>query len=456
MKSHFGSLTDCVRTLASLPAIAVILVLTWAAPAWAAIDLRVEARPANEPIEVYLTVTDVVTGDPVEALAPGDFTVRIDGVEVPLGGLTLPPSQDAAQRVSVVFSMDYSESVKQVALAAMQQSVIDFATAMSDGDQISIIKFNDTHPDRASVVLPFTTIDHGVNNAAVEAAVLAAYDGDGSNILDSLVLAVDQFVNPPAPLPAGPKAIILISDGGENESTVSESDVIAQANANGIPVFTIGVGDLDEPGRTELMSGLGTETGGQYYPTTNDQQVADAYASISLLLSNEYLITISNGITDCAEHDLEVEVAGQAAPATVAFTRRTCDTEPNPFSFTSLTGVRPNATATSNVVTITGLEVPAHISVIQGRYSIGCNDTFVSNPSTISNGATVCVRHQSSDLPSTAETTTLTIGGVAATFTSTTVAESGGGGGGGGGGAAGLFELLLGLCLLLFRRQRTA
>jgi hypothetical protein len=298
-------------------------------------------------------------------------------------------------------------------------------------------------------------IDHGPNNAAVQAAVLAAYDGDGTNILDALVLAVDQFVNPPAPLPLGPKAIILVSDGGENESTVSEAEVIAQANANGIPVFTVGVGDLDEPGRTELMSGIGIETGGQYYPTTNNQQIADAYASISLLLSNEYLITIPSGITDCAEHQMEVTVAGQTAPVTVAFTRRTCDTEPNPFSFNSLTGVRPSATATSNAATITGLEVPAHISVIQGRYSIGCTDTFVDVPGTISNGATVCLRHQSSDLPSTARTTTLTIGGVAATFTTTTQAASGGGGGGGGG-AAGLFELLLGFCLLLLGRRRIA
>lgn len=455
MKSHFCGLADCVRTLASLPAIAVILVSTWAVPAWAAIDVRVEARPASEPIEAYITVTDAVTGQPVDGLAAGDFTVRIDGAIVSLGGFTLPPSQDAAQRVSVVFAMDYSESVKQVALAAMQQSVIAFAEAMSDGDQIAIIKFNDTHPDRASVVLPFTTIDHGANNAAVQAAVLAAYDGDGTNILDALVLAVDQFVNPAVPLPQGPKAIILVSDGGDNESTASESEVIALANANGIPVFTIGVGDLDEPGRTELMSGLGVETGGQYYPTASDQEIAAAYASISLLLSNEYLVTIPNGITDCAEHQLEVTVAGQAAPVSVAFTRRTCDTEPNPFSFNSLTGVRPNATATSNAATITGIEVPAHISVIQGRYSIGCTDTFVDAPGTISNGATVCLRHQSSDLPSTAKTTTLTIGGVAATFTTTTQAASGGGGGGGGG-AAGLFELLLGFCLLLFGRRRIA
>ena len=52
----------------------------------------------------------------------------------------------------------------------------------------------------------------------------------------------------PPPLPAGPKAIILISDGGENESSLSQSDVVALANANSIPIFTIGVGDLDSAG----------------------------------------------------------------------------------------------------------------------------------------------------------------------------------------------------------------
>ena len=62
------------------------------------------------------------------------------------------------------------------------------------------------------------------------------------------------------------------------------------ANANSIPIFTIGVGDLDIGNREDLMSGLGSETGGQYFPTATDQDIADAYASISLLLTHEYLI----------------------------------------------------------------------------------------------------------------------------------------------------------------------
>jgi hypothetical protein len=113
-------------------------------------------------------------------------------------------------------------------------------------------------------------------------------------------------------------------------------------------------------------------------------------------------------------------------------------------------------------VTIAGLDddVPAHISVIQGSYSIGCTATFTTNPATISDGDSVCVRQQASADFRTSRTTTLTIGGVAGTFTTTTRRDNagGGGGGGGGGGAAGLFELLLlaGLIAARTARRRVA
>ena len=169
---------------------------------------------------MFVTVTNGA-GAPVDGLVAADFAVTLDGnpVAVNGGNLTLPPSVDATQKVSVVFAMDYSVSVTSVALDAMQQSVIAFSNSMEDGDQIAIVKFNDTAG--ASVVLPFTTIDHGANNAAVAAAVLTDYPGDGTNLLDALELSVNQFIMAAPPLPIGPKAIILISDGGENESSAS-------------------------------------------------------------------------------------------------------------------------------------------------------------------------------------------------------------------------------------------
>jgi hypothetical protein len=153
-------------------------------------------------------------------------------------------------------------------------------------------------------------------------------------------------------------------------------------------------------------------------------------------------------------HTLVVAVANQATPASAQFTRRDCDTEPSPFTFTNQIGVAISSGVTSNTVTITGLEVPADISTQIGTYSIGCNGTFTGTSGTISNGQTVCVRHTSSAAASTANTTTLTIGGVSGAFTSTTRAASGGGGGGGGGGATGGLELLAGLALLFARRRR--
>ena len=107
-------------------------------------------------------------------------------------------------------------------------------------------------------------------------------------------------------------------------------------------------------------------------------------------------------------------------------------------------------------MTISGIEVPAHISVIQGQYSIGCNGTFTRDPGTISNGQTVCVRSQASNTAGATKTSTLTIGGVAGTFDVITRGGSGGGGGGGGGGSTGLPELLLLIGALALTRRKAA
>ena len=187
MTSNFRRAVNRIWGLAGLSATALVLATALAGPARADVKVRVEARPISDPIQAFITVTNGA-GVPVEGLRAADFAVTLDGnpVAVNGGNLTLPPSEDANQKVSIVFTMDYSASVTSVALAAMQQAVIDFANSMEDGDQVAIIKFNDTNPARASVVIPFTTIDHGANNAAIDAAVATDYPGDGTNLLDAL------------------------------------------------------------------------------------------------------------------------------------------------------------------------------------------------------------------------------------------------------------------------------
>ena len=132
----------------------------------------------------------------------------------------------------------------------------------------------------ATIVAPFTEIDHGANNAALDVAARSDYDGVGTNLLDALDLSLNHILDTSS-LPLGPKAIALVSDGGEFDSVnATLGDVLELANDNSIPLFTIGVADLSAPGFEELLTTLAGDTGGEYFEAPTPQNIADAYATI--------------------------------------------------------------------------------------------------------------------------------------------------------------------------------
>lgn len=98
------------------------------------------------------------------------------------------------------------------------------------------------------------------------------------------------------------------------------------------------------------------------------------------------------------------------------------DATPDAFTFVDQTDVATSAPVTSSAVTVAGTNVSSAISVSGGEYSIGCTQAFTSEPGTVNSQQQVCVRHTSAAAPETPTQTTLTIGGVSATFTSTTAA----------------------------------
>ena len=94
------------------------------------------------------------------------------------------------------------------------------------------------------------------------------------------------------------------------------------------------------------------------------------------------------------------------------------DTIPSTFSFDATTNVALDATITSNQITIKGINRATTITIDNGWYQIG--DKLTSATGSVSANQQVSVQHISANSYDTTTVTTLTIGGVAATFTSRT------------------------------------
>jgi hypothetical protein len=98
------------------------------------------------------------------------------------------------------------------------------------------------------------------------------------------------------------------------------------------------------------------------------------------------------------------------------------DTTPDPFSFVDQTGVALGTEVVSNPITVTGIDTPAGIIVIDGEYSVN-GGVYTSAFGTVNNGDVITVRHVSAPTYDTTTSTTLIIDILSDDFSSTTMAE---------------------------------
>ena len=228
----------------------------------------------------------------------------------------------------------------------------------------------------------------------------------------------------------GPVALGILQDSGWSLASVAPQPGSLSLNltntASSFPVTTGST--IFSVNRSNGASGavsanLGV-TGGC---TLSASSVSFADGSLTASPAN---VTVSAGTAvggaTCTVTLTAVSPATTGSPSTHDISVFVPDTVPNAFGFTSQTGVIPEAVLTSNTITPAGFNTTTTISVANGTYSIGCTGPgFTSSPGNLEPGQTVCVQHTASAGFGATTTTTLTIGGVAGTFSSTTVASLG-------------------------------
>jgi Ca-activated chloride channel family protein len=226
---------------------------------------------------VTVTVTDPY-GRLVTGLEQNNFRVFEDGTEQEIVRFS---SEDVPVSTGVIFDMSGSmsgEKIEKSRLAAMQ-----FFRTANPQDEFFLVNFN----DRAQVISSFTgSVDDLQNRLMYTSAhgMTALFDG--------IYLGLSQIRG----AHNTKKALLIISDGGDNHSRYSENEVRKYVQEADVQIYAIGVYGEDlgrSPEEAEgpsLLNGLTQMTGGRTFAVQGLNDLPDIATKISMELRNQYVL----------------------------------------------------------------------------------------------------------------------------------------------------------------------
>jgi Ca-activated chloride channel family protein len=201
-----------------------------------------------------VTVTDS-RGRHVSGLQQTDFRVREDKQAQDIG---LFRSDDVPASVGLIIDNSSSMHNKR---AEVVEAALAFVGASNRGDELFVLHFNETIRMGLPPEIPFSS-DPGVIRAA-----LLLTDSNGMTALyDALAAGIER-------VKAGTqerKALVVLSDGGDNASQHGLDDVLKMAQQSSATIYTIGIYDETDrdknPGALKKIAAL---SGGRaYFPAS--------------------------------------------------------------------------------------------------------------------------------------------------------------------------------------------
>jgi Ca-activated chloride channel homolog len=234
-------------------------------------------------VDVNLTLVNVTVTDPLNRFVTGlekeHFRVFEDGIEQEVVTLS---SEDVPVSIGLVFDMSGSMSDK---VEKAREAAIQFMRTANPLDQFFLVSFN----DRAQLIKGFTSSVDELQNQMMFTASRGR-----TALLDAVYLGLSQMRG----ADHGKRALLIISDGGDNHSRYSENDIKNYLKEADCQVYAIGIFDpLDMRSRTPeemegptLLSEITEMTGGRVFPVDNVNQLPDIAVKIGMELRNQYVL----------------------------------------------------------------------------------------------------------------------------------------------------------------------
>ncbi len=271
-----------------------------AAPSPASSPVAVPMEPAFAPetvfrtsvrlVEVYTTVTDG-RGRYVDDLASGDFAVLDDGV--PAKVVTFESHTSGA---SVALVLDTTGSMK-AALPELKTAALRLIGDLRPVDSVAVYAFN----SRVSELQPFTT-----NKDLAKRAVLGTRVSGTTSLNDALVLVARDLSGRP-----GKKAIVVFTDGADNDSSLTAESAIRRTKSEGVAVYTIAQGEALASARLlAQLKAVADGTGGLSFAIKSSSEFRTVFDYISRDLQHGYLLTFRPAAGAERWHAIQVTLRG--------------------------------------------------------------------------------------------------------------------------------------------------
>jgi len=171
-------------------------------------------------------------------------------------------------------SMSGNSIVLAKGAAKMYIDLTELPQSGESGDGIGVVSFD----DRIVVEQSLKKITSSADKASIKSIIDKITDRGSTNIGGALNSSLNDLVSSGYKQGAG--AIILLSDGEHNTGT-NPTSVIPSLKAQGVPVYTIGIGNVDK----KLMSQIAEQTGGEFYYASSVSDINLIYKTIKNKLS---------------------------------------------------------------------------------------------------------------------------------------------------------------------------
>ena len=199
--------------------------------------------------------------------------------------ITTFSSEDAPLSIGVLFDCSGSMGPK---LSKSRDAVAEFFKTANPEDEAFLVQFHDT----ANLVQPFTDNLEDLQNR------LQFTQSKGTTaLLDAIYLGMHEMKKARNPR----KALLVLSDGGDNNSRYSEGEIRNLVKEADVQVYAIGIYEpvgsrsrtVEESNGPALLTEFADQTGGRQYQVDNLSELPDIAAKIGMELRNQYVLGYS-------------------------------------------------------------------------------------------------------------------------------------------------------------------